>query len=670
MISVPSPTTRQWTQTNNGEILGTLFATQNINFDQAGYLKLAYRPTALFHNVSSFDTITSIDYLAGSPSAYYAMTGGHVFQFQSSGSTPTDLNGSGRAGSIKFDGRVWQGRWYISQTTSFSYYDGSSWTTGLGSLSNSTSPHPLCVFESLNYLAIGDLNTVKLYNTSHVLQTTLTIPSNFEVRWIRYLNNNIYIGTRNIYGGDAEMFVWDGTGSAAQGSYAIHGNWIFSGEVYESSIAVITSRGQLLKFNGGGFASLANLPVYYTPYSWYGGTGYTNGKVEQRGMVADGDMLYINLDGSIFGEQVYLPNQPSGLWVYDPNVGLYHRAGQSYSKARITSSVSWNTSTDTATIASYSAPTGTMVYFTGTSAGLISGRYYFLIRVTSTTLKLALTYDDAIAGTAVDVTSNPGFDTLYFQENLDFGNSYMSQVQSGAVSIISDLDANPYSSGEMTSSQIMWGAANIENATQSASVKTLQTLTRGENRGFFITQKISTYKLLDTWQKIFARFNNVFEGNDKVIIKYRIKNRKGLPIRSMAESGTGATWTSTTTFTTTSDLTQAQDGDEINIIGGSGAGNLVHISGTPSYSAGTWTVTVDAAPWGVATSDVSSFIVDNWKKIGTGTESNTQNFVEVAIPQLGNRSTWIQFKVELRGNAGTVIFDNLNIVNVTDKPAS
>jgi len=671
MIPLPSRQSKTWTQTNTGEVFGSIYSSKNIDLNKDSYAQLSLRASALVYGVSNFTDVLSINYFNTTNSGYYILTGdnsGRPFRLDLSVGTPYDLtadtNGSGIGGSRKYDATIWQNRWYVSGDTTFAYHNGNTtWTTGLGSLTSGNF-HPLCVFESLTYLAIGDGNTVKLYDSSHSLVTTLTIPTTFEVKWIKYLNNNIYIGTKNLYGGDANMFVWNGSGTAAQGGYPIKGESMFSGEVYQSSIITFTSRGNLLRFSGGGWTKLASLPVDVTDKSWTSSnSGYSVGKVSPRGMAVDEDIIYINIDGSL-ADDTFLINQPSGIWVYDPKNGLYHRSAYSNNKVELRTITGLNTSTDTFTAnSSFTAVTGTQIFYKGSVAttGLYLNRFYFLIRVSGTTFKLATTYDNAIAGTAIDVTSAGTAESIYFHDDTDFGVTNPTSIKAGAICIISDSDLYSQTYKQSTGSNILYGLAGLPNTTLSSTSNTLQTLTSGENRGYIITPKIFTSQLKEEWQRIYSLLGNIYEGNDKVIIKYRITDKQNYPINN---SGYTCTWSDSDTFTTTQDLTGVAAGDEVEITNGAAAGSIANISSL-TYLSGTWTVNLDAT-FTVSVSDKSSFFIQNWTQIASGTYSDIDSFLEASI---GTESKWIQFKIELRGVSKPFI-EELQIVNNVNRPSN
>lgn len=660
MIRIPNPqSNNRWAQTNSGEISGNVYSTRNINFSEEGYAKLNRRANALVYNVSNFTDVNSINYFNTTNSGYYVLTGdnsGRPWRIDLSGTQydlTADTNGSGIGGARYYDSVIWQARWYVSSSTTFVYHDGNTtWTTGLGSLSSSVN-HVMCVHEGLNSLAVSDgsgvANTVKLYDTSHSLSTTLTIPKNFNIEWIKYLDNNLFIGTKNTYGGNASIFIWNGSGSAAQRSIPINSEIALSGENYLNSIVIMTSNGQLLRYNGGGFDVLANLPVYYTDYVWSSVTS-TLGRVHRRGMVSNGSLLYINLNGEV-NENILLSNQPSGLWVYDPNVGLYHQAGYSNNKVETRTVSGVNTGTDTFTTTSFTALTGTKVFYSATavSGGLYNNSYYYLIRVSSTTFKLATTYDNAIAGTAVDITSAGTTEKIYYHDDTDYGSTGdIADYKVGAMTLVSNFDTKLKSYGRSTGSIVLYGS-QISNSTGS-TVSTLQTLTIGRNIGYIVTPKITSSEVKDTWQTIYVLYNNFFQSADKLTVKYKTFNKIDFPVELINGSpSTIATWTSTTTFTTVANLTNVSVGDEVEIVSGSASGNITTIS-SKSYSAGTWTVTVSDTI-GVSVSDTSSIIIDNWVKIPSVTGSAT----ETVQPQqffnstIAKSSKWIQLKIIIEG---------------------
>ncbi len=657
MVTIPNPQTKSWTQTNSGEVGGTLFSSKNMDFNSYGYARLGLRPAALVYDIANFTDVVSMNYFIGTAKiGYYIMTGdnsGHPWLYDLSTGAGTDLStDTGWAtdyggGSRLFDSCVWQGRWYVSSNTKFGYHDGNvNWVLNLGTLTTAT-PHPICVHEGLNYLGIGDGNTVLLYDTGHSLNTTLTLPSSFQVIGIRYHQNNYFIITKNKYGGNAAMFIWNGAGSAHQGMFPIRGQVIFAIEVYDSSVAIFTSIGQLMRFNGGGFDELAHLPCFSINKKWFStSNGYSLGRISPRGMTVDANLIYINMDGTL-ADGTSLVNQPSGLWCYDPKIGLYHKAGYSNNKVEKRTISGVNTGTDIFTTGtSYTALTGTMVYYTSSassSTALINGNFYFLIAVSGTTFKLAITYNNAIAGTAIDLTASGTGEVIYFCDSIDFGSTGHANVKQGAVYLISDSDSNSGSLERSTGSLVLYGAGDLNNYSGVGNVDTLQTLIVGENRSNIIIQKISSSQIKEAWQKIFTKYNLLFQGNDKVLVKYRTSDKINYPI--YIAPGT-MTWTAANIFTVMADLSNVVVGEEVEITSGYGAGNTFHISSI-SFNAGTYTVTLDESLGNWTLNNASGGFIQNWKKIGTGLYNIAGQFIESAVSDGSNK--WIQVKLEIRG---------------------
>lgn len=654
MITIPSPTSKRWIQANSGDdILGNIYATRNISFSQKAYLSLAPRTKALYTDL--LDVLLSVVYFA-TPAIYVIITANKIFHLTSDLNTMTiDVASGVPTPSDYGDGCIYNGRVYVSSTNAVKYLDSAlAWQDPSISLTSSV-PHALTVFESLNYLAVGNGNTVRLYDTSHALITTLTIPSYYEITWLIYRESELFIGTRNVQGGEAKMFVWNGDTSEAQKAFGCQAEWIFSGCEYDNSIAITTSTGQVLRYNGGGFDELANLPVYYTDSKWYSTNyGYLGGKVVRRGMLGIGKLLYIVLDGRLDDDPYYLENQPSGLWIFEPDVGFSHFAGRNseyVSSGKTVSSV--DAVADTATISTTSTvQTGTAVFSSGTVGGVPDGIYY-AIRVDSTHFKLARTITDALAGTAVNMsTTTTG---KFYMAPLDkFGESGLNfqngigGSKAGAISKIRSL-----SSTNFFGYGIVFGACNIATsvALSGSGTSALETLSYGENRGTVTLQKIFSPGIEDNWNAVCIRGRNLYNTNDKIYVKYRTEEREGFPIINANQQLTAKrlpiTWASQTTFTSLqNEFGKVEDGDEITFLAGSGAGFTVHISGTPVLSSGVYTVTVDETMLFVTAGDTADVSIQNWTKLGYLAYSDTGLYKKFSI---GKNSKWIQFKLELRG---------------------
>jgi len=172
------------------------------------------------------------------------------------------------------------------------------------------------------------------------------------------------------------------------------------------------------------------------------------------------------------------------------------------------------------------------------------------------------------------------------------------------------------------------------------------------NRGYFITPRLNSAQITDHYNLFTLKFKPLGV-DEKIRIKYKTTDRKDYPKVSNKFNDTSkwiGTWTSSSVFTSTQDLSDAVAGDEVEITAGVGSGHLAHIS-TITESAGTYTVTLDEAFSFAVASDQMYFIVDNWTYL---TEIDSTNTLHYYTAQIGSDGKFIQFKVEMRGVGVTI----------------
>lgn len=121
----------------------------------------------------------------------------------------------------------------------------------------------------------------------------------------------------------------------------------------------------------------------------------------------------------------------------------------------------------------------------------------------------------------------------------------------------------------------------------------------GQKRGYFVTTFFNSEEIQDKWTRLWTTFRRFLNSTDKMVFKYRLNE----------EDPTYATitWTSTTTFTTTTDVSayaptatgfNGTTGGEVEVLQGTGSGSCTHISSIVN-NAGTYTVTLDNPVTGV-----------------------------------------------------------------------
>lgn len=671
---IPLPKSGIWNAATNGDKFGDIVRTKNISLARDGYLDLARKALALYTHDEDSGFGTPLVLLADNR-YLYVITTDHFFVIDTTSTVFSILEASAtnqptfglHSDAVIFDGAVVASG--DTTVSAIAFSQGQTWPSPkkITGLTDNT-PHPLCNVEHLHQLAVGNGNTVKTYDTSFSNQATLTLPAEYVVTCIRWRHNILYIGTRHIYGGDAKLFIWNGSGSAAQDGYTVPGaDWIYSLSEYLSSVALVVSTGELLRFNGGGFDTLANFPVYHTPYSWTSNAASSSlvGKVASRGMEAIGKRLFINIDGSVnnaegVGIGSYLPSQPSGVWCFDPDKGLNHVASPTY-LAKLQLIPSSVASSYLKFSTPHQAQTGDPVLCAAIDGltGLTSGNIYYAIvdaDASTTTCKLALSPADAYDGRSIAIGGTPGTDKFVFDRHESVGATSVSAV--GALCALKRARFNLF-----LGSDIIFGASPYDETLTGKGV--LMSLSMGRNRGHFITSKLAAGGILDTMQRVWALFAPLRLDTDQIVLKYRTASKYGLPA-PLAISGS-ATWTSSTTFTidpTLKDVKSIEIGDEIEVVKGAAAGYTAHITNIDNTSS-PYTFTIDEAM--PVSSGSFDFIADNWikqKTFDTDLETNARGFANVKIDK---DARWIEFKIELRGR--DISIDALALINALKQPA-
>lgn len=166
-------------------------------------------------------------------------------------------------------------------------------------------------------------------------------------------------------------------------------------------------------------------------------------------------------------------------------------------------------------------------------------------------------------------------------------------------------------------------------------------------RAWFITPRMqaSPDVIQTIWRKIWAKYR--LYGSSTIEIKARVAllqqdNVAGTAILS-------GTWTSTTTFTTSNDISAAVVGNEFIIYDETNASKTAYITAI-SVVAGTYTVTIDTAIG--QNSGNFDFIITNFTNVDTITNVSKQSQALNIKTTVPNNSEWIQFKVQFNGAGG------------------
>lgn len=180
-----------------------------------------------------------------------------------------------------------------------------------------------------------------------------------------------------------------------------------------------------------------------------------------------------------------------------------------------------------------------------------------------------------------------------------------------------------------------------------------------QKAGYLITVKLPAINengmpsIQNMYNNIYTMYRRLLNADDSINIKYRKEEIDSVIVT--------ASWASTTTFTTTTDLSSLT-GYEVEPILGLGSGKTSHITLVVN-NAGTYTVTLDETYTGAFTT--SQIRVQNWKKISDVNYSQP-TFDQGGIGELAN---WIQFKITMIFT-GKDELEKLIIINQNANPAN
>lgn len=675
MPKIPS-STNQFLQTNKSDLSGNVYYTKNINFSEQGYAKLSSRTVAIQSEKddSNFDVPIS---LGRSQTGWNVVTADKPWLYTISGSGITSQQDTDTAApQMSFDswGCWWQNKWFAikDNLTTASLFSKTTtvWTERYTSIATGVA-HPIEVLRSANTMCIGNGNAVVQINTSYAVGalSQLAIPSDFEVIGLSYSNNKLGVATKlsdtaSGQNQEAFFFVWDGASSSANQGFPVGSDTILSIASYKSSWVLLTRKGELLYFNGGGFTLLDTLPYVYL-LRILGDS--TNRITHGNTLTVEGDLIYINASNGLnaYGlkKEVYLENYPSGILCYDPNIGIYHKYSGSISSLKQTTVTSGNvnTTTDIMTTSAAVVPeTGNqaMLVFDSVTpiGGLMGGKVYFVIRVTTSSFKLATTYQNAIDGVAINITSTGvGSNLFTFLTVRDYGLT-LCQNRVGGIGIVE--------SNNQISDHLIFGGEYEDYATTNNYSTSVITAPQFPNKGYLVTSKFVSEGVKDIYKKVYVKYRPL-KTDDKIEVKYKDTDVLGIPVSTpQIPNLYTCTWTSDTTLTTQADISEAYtymqtsgNSLECEVINGAGAGSMPQVTSI-AYNTGTYTITLAEAVIGAANTYYCNIILNNWIKLGEITSTDTDGFKEFPIAL---NSKWCKIKVILYGVETTL--EELELVN-------
>jgi hypothetical protein len=216
----------------------------------------------------------------------------------------------------------------------------------------------------------------------------------------------------------------------------------------------------------------------------------------------------------------------------------------------------------------------------------------------------------------------------------------------------------PYTANNASTSEggtLLWTCKFFENGTSTndAGIWALlvdDTLHTTKKAGYFITRELHSSRIQDTWKEIYTKYKKLLNSADKIVVKYRV-NKKEL-------NDVPITFTSTTTFTTTTNVSDFVADDEVMITQGTGSGKCTHIQSI-TESSGTYTVTVTDTITGATSTGIANF--SKFQSAGSVDVNDTEQIKKLTISKGGNNH-WIDIKVYMEWT-GENELDGMTIIN-------
>lgn len=576
------------------------------------------------------------------------------------------------AGQTNLDGNY---PWNVGDIAYFSGQLGKWLNINLSSTLTSGNIHCMDVFRSRNTLCVADGNIVHQFDTSYAQQqaTNLILQSDFQICGMAYSGENLGIITRlssavsgkNI---ESQFYVWDGTADSVNSGTPIGADMAVAIVAYKSSWVILTRTGQLLYYTGasaysvGGFKVLATFPFYFKNQVW---GDFLNQLAYGDAIVVNGDYIYINIPGTLnsYGlpSQTSSPQFQSGIWCYDPSIGLYHRNSPSISQANIgviqQSGIDIGTSQVTVYTGAVVPVTGNPVRYVNDQGSAIGGlslyTTYYVIQISTTVFQLATTRANALAGIFIPLISQgASIHNFLFVNVLDYGTSGSSRVGGIGLQGISNQVLQQY----LYSSFLLPVNSSAEMPCLCMDIPFFP------SRGYVVTSKLTSSAVEDQYEKVFIKFSNMAD-DDQIILKQKLEDVQGLPF---ATKGQSCTWLTNTTFTTSSDLSVAYSYLQLaskvleaEIINGAGSGQGSTVISI-TLAAGVYTVVLKDSLEGITVGNLCDVCLENWKQFGQVSTTDVNGYKELPI---GIPSKQVSIKAIMSGVSNRMRIESLQIIN-------
>jgi hypothetical protein len=252
--------------------------------------------------------------------------------------------------STVFDGKtlIAKNQDIASLTASGGTYDDDYWTNTLSGtgLSAGSWASPLHVHRGgQETLIVGDVSTIRYYNAT-AGHSSIALDDTVRILGFASGVSAVWCGTLASKGEHAFIYEFyigeqiDGT-PVARNAYKLNCRAAFSIAVHENTPYIINELGELQRFNGVGFTTVAELPFASENIRLYGVKPSTiyppnNRPVHPNGMKVYGNSIYIYINNRLDSSTSNPANwkSPAGIWEYNIETGtLNHRHSPAFSSA-------------------------------------------------------------------------------------------------------------------------------------------------------------------------------------------------------------------------------------------------------------------------------------------------------------------------------------------------
>ena len=334
------PVDKKITQVNNGDLYGTMIKSFNLDLiSNAGTWRTARLLKTADETIEGFGVPTAIEqFTVGGATNIYAICGAKIFlTTNTAGSwgldaaTPTTYTAKG-------DLKVFNGYLYASGDDNHIYKldNAGTWTT-FDAGASSSSLAKLLVYGKRMYKTHLDTqviswdtsDTVRVVGNPNALQ--LSGYSAGNITTLLASSGRIWIGTLNTTG-RGSMFEWDGVlEDTVTQEYKLKSNGVLAGVIFNDVPYIMDSDGVLRAYSGGQFQEVARLPLIGDNLLFSTVPSNDLCFIQHNGMeVVDREIL-ININGDLVRSATGL-NLASGVWAYNPDLGLYHKYSYSLSE--------------------------------------------------------------------------------------------------------------------------------------------------------------------------------------------------------------------------------------------------------------------------------------------------------------------------------------------------